>query len=206
MQKLNYNQTYIVFDTETEGLNLHSSKPWQLGWLKCKGNKVIERHDRWIDFKGLKVNKLIRRLTGFTDQDYSSKKEPLLNVLSDFEKELYDPNNMVIGQNLLGFDVYMVAEMQRMAGKKVDYSYLPRIYDTRALGKAVRESIDKPSDGFLSWQYKMMNDRTLKSRVSQKELLKYFGIEFEEEKLHNAMYDIEKCFEVFLACKKQLDL
>jgi len=37
-------------------------------------------------------------------------------------------------------------------------------------------------------------------------LLKYFGIDFDENKLHNAMYDIEMCFKVFLALKKNMEL
>ena len=31
-------QKYIVFDLETEGLNLRYSKPWQLGFLIAEGD------------------------------------------------------------------------------------------------------------------------------------------------------------------------
>jgi len=203
---LPYNQKYIVFDTETEGLNLHSSRPWQLAWIVCEGNKVKERHDRYIHFSDLDVPDLVQKLTGFTWDEYNEKKESPKKVWADFKKYLYDPQYKIVGQNLLGFDVYMIAELQRILGEKPDYSYLKRIYDTRALGKAYREELDKPKGDFLSWQYKIIHDRTLKAKVSQNQLLKYFGIEFEESKLHNAMYDIEKCFEVFTALKKHMEL
>ena len=206
MQRLKYDQTYIVFDTETEGLNLHSSRTWQLAWIKCKGKKIIERNNRFVDHPNLYVSPLIRRLTGFTDEEYNKRKEPMAGIMDDFEKDLLDPNNKIIGQNLLGFDVYMIAEMQRQLGRKLDYSYMPRILDTRPFGKAAREGLEKPTSDPLSWQYKVMHDRTLKAKVSQNQLLKHFGIDFEEEKLHDAMYDIEKCFEVFLLIQKQLNL
>ena len=111
-----------------------------------------------------------------------------------------------MGQNLLGFDVYMLAVLQRLLGQEPDYSYLPRILDTRALGKAYREELERPKGNLLSWQYKIINDRSLKAKVSQNQLLKFFDIEFDESKLHNALYDIKMCYQVFLKLKKHMDL
>lgn len=203
---LAYDQKYIVFDTETEGLNLHSSKPWQIAWIVCQGYKVIETHNRFLDFNDLEIPSIVQKLTGFSWDTYNKKKEDPETVLAEFEQYLYDPQYKVVGQNLLGFDVYMIAELQRMFGKKCDYSYLNRIYDTRALGKAHRENLNKPKDNFLSWQYKIIHDRTLKSKVSQIQLLKFFDIDFEKEKLHDALYDIEMCYQIFCELKKAMNL
>ena len=200
------NQKYLVFDTETEGLNLHSSKTWQLSWIVCQGNKVLETHDKFIKHKELNIPEVVRKLTGFDWDKYNSKAESLISVWSKFEKYLFDPQYIVVGQNLLGFDVYMVSHLQRMLGQEPDYSYLPRIYDTRALAKASREELDKPRGDLLSWQYKIINDRTLKAKVSQNQLLKFFDIDFDEEKLHDALYDIKMCYKVFLKLKKHMDL
>tara|TARA_Y100000361_G_scaffold25375_1_gene20347 strand:+ start:698 stop:1315 length:618 start_codon:yes stop_codon:yes gene_type:complete len=201
------NQKYLVFDTETEGLNLHSSKTWQLSWIVCQGNRVIETHDKFIKHKELNIPEVVRKLTGFDWDSYNEKAESLISVWSKFEKYLFDPQYIVVGQNLLGFDVYMISHLQRMLGQQPDYSYLPRIYDTRALAKAYREELDKPrGDDLLSWQYKIINDRTLKAKVSQNQLLKFFDIDFEEEKLHDALYDIKMCYKIFLKLKKHMDL
>ena len=200
------NQKYLVFDTETEGLNLHSSKTWQLSWIVCQGNKVLETHDKFIKHKELNIPEVVRKLTGFDWDEYNSKAESLISVWSKFEQYLFDPQYIVVGQNLLGFDVYMVSHLQRMLGQQPDYSYLPRIYDTRALAKAYREELDKPRGDFLSWQYKILNDRSLKAKVSQNQLLKFFDIDFEEEKLHDALYDIQMCYKVFLKLKKHMNL
>ena len=200
------NQKYLVFDTETEGLNLHSSKTWQLSWIVCQGNKVLETHDKFIKHKELNIPEVVRKLTGFDWDEYNSKAESLISVWSKFEQYLFDPQYIVVGQNLLGFDVYMVSHLQRMLGQQPDYSYLPRIYDTRALAKAYREELDKPRGDLLSWQYKILNDRSLKAKVSQNQLLKFFDIDFEEEKLHDALYDIQMCYKVFLKLKKHMNL
>ena len=200
------NQKYLVFDTETEGLNLHSSKPWQLSWIVCQGSKVLEEHDHFISHKELNIPEVVKKMTGFDWDHYNKKSRSLSEVWAKFESYLFDPQYIIIGQNLLGFDVYMVALLQRMLDQEPDYSYLPRIYDTRALGKAYREELDKPKNEMLSWQYKIINDRSLKAKVSQNQLLKFFSIDFDEDKLHNAMYDIKMCYQIFLKLKKHMDL
>ena len=203
---LPHNQKFIVFDTETEGLNLHSSRPWQISWIVCQGNRIIETHDEYVDHKNLQLSDIVKKLTGFTWEKYNKEKRPMREVWDKFKSYLLDPQYIVVGQNLLGFDVYMISELQRLLGEEPDYSYLPRIYDTRALGKAYREELDRPKGNLLSWQYKIINDRSLKAKVSQNQLLKFFGIDFEEDKLHNALYDIKMCFKVFLELKKNMNL
>ena len=200
------NQKYLVFDTETEGLNLHSSKTWQLSWIICQGSKILETHDEFIAHKHLNVSEGAKRVTGFNWETYNKKSKTLSQVWSKFEKYIFDPQYIVVGQNLLGFDVYMIAALQRMLGQTPDYSYLPRIYDTRALAKAYREEHDRPKGNLLSWQYKIINDRTLKAKVSQNQLLKFFDIDFDEDKLHDALYDIKMCYQIFLKLKKHMDL
>ena len=200
------NQKYLVFDTETEGLNLFSSKTWQLSWIICQGNKIIETHDEFIAHKELNIPKIVKKLTGFNWDIYNSKSRSLDAVWNKFEKYLFDPQYIIVGQNLLGFDVYMISILQRLLGQEPDYSYLSRIYDTRALGKAYREELQKPRGDFLSWQYKIINDRNLKAKASQNQLLKFFDIDFDEEKLHDALYDIQMCYKIFLKLKKHMDL
>jgi len=203
---LPYNQKYLVVDTETEGLNLHSSKAWQLSWIVCQGNKILEEHDEFIAHKNLNIPEVVKKMTGFNWDKYNQKSKSLSKVWSKFENYLYDPQYIIVGQNLLGFDVYMLALLQKMLGQQPDYSYLPRIYDTRALAKAYRENLDKPKDNLLILQYKIIKNRSLKAKVSQGTLLKFFDIDHDESKLHDALYDIKKCFEVFCELKRRMDL
>ena len=46
--RFNKKQRYVVFDTETEGLNLVTSRPWQVAWLVVEGDKIVSRNDKFI--------------------------------------------------------------------------------------------------------------------------------------------------------------
>ena len=41
--RFNKKQRYVVFDTETEGLNLVTSRPWQVAWLVIEGDTIIDK-------------------------------------------------------------------------------------------------------------------------------------------------------------------
>ena len=204
---LPYNQKYVTFDVETTGLNLYSSLPWQVSWQVHHGTKLIQSFDEYVDWPDLKLSDFIIKLTGFSWSKYNSKKRPPLEVLEKLEKFLYDPEYIVIGQNLIGYDIYLISTLQRLCGKTPDYSYLKRIYDTQPLGKAFREGLEKPKNqNFLSWQFKIKNDKSLKAKSSQLVQLKSLGIPFEESRLHDSLYDVEMTFKIFQELKKKMNL
>ena len=66
-------QKYLVFDTETEGLNLIDSRPWQVAWIVTQGDKVLEEHDVYVKWRDLNVSKDAARVTGFSKEDYERK-------------------------------------------------------------------------------------------------------------------------------------
>lgn len=204
---LPFNQKYMTMDTETEGLSLYRSRPWQVSWQINEGTKLVSVFDEYVDWPDLKISADVQRITNFSWDTYHKKKKKPKEVLEKLENFLYNEDYLIVGQNLLGYDVYIVATLQRLCGKPVDYSYINRIYDTRALGKGVREGLQKPKDkDLLSWQYKMINDRTMKSKVSQLAQLKYFDIPHDPSSLHNAVVDIDMTFKIFTEIKKKMDL
>ena len=71
--RFNKNQKYIVFDTETEGLNLIKSRPWQIAWLVVKGDQIQERHDKFIHWPNINVSEGAAKVTGFSEKKYYSK-------------------------------------------------------------------------------------------------------------------------------------
>ena len=204
---LPYNQKYICWDTETDGLNLVSVKPWQIAWSLAEGNKITEVYDEYIDWPDLEISDLIMNLTGFNWNTYNKRKKPPEEVWGKFKKDLLDPERISIGQNLIGYDVFVIASLQKYLGETPDYSYLPRIHDTRPIGKAYKDGMQKPTSGdFLSWQYKIMHDRSSKTKSSQLSQLKSLGIDFDESKLHDGAYDAEMTFKIFLELKKRMNL
>lgn len=194
-------QKYLVFDTETEGLNLIKSRPWQVAWLVVEGDRILEKHDMFLDWPNLDVSAGAAKITGFTTKEYNKRKENPRKVWEKFSKHLYDENTFIVGQNLLGFDVYMVNIWRELMKLEADYSYVERIIDTRALAVAIAKDIPVDKDDFISWQYRLINHRERKLKTSQAFLLKKYNIDHDPKRLHDALYDIEMNFKVF---RKQL--
>lgn len=194
-------QKYLVFDTETEGLNLIRSRPWQVAWLVVEGGKILEKHDMFLDWPKLDVSAGAAKITGFTMKEYNKRKESPRKVWEKFSKHLYDKDTFIVGQNLLGFDVYMVNIWRELMKLETDYSYVERIIDTRALAVAIAKDIPVDKDDFISWQYRLINHRERKLKTSQAFLLKKYSIDHDPKRLHDALYDIEMNFKVF---RKQL--
>lgn len=204
---LEYNQKYVVFDTETEGLNYRYSSPWELSFVEATGNRITNSSQIYIDIPGLDLSDFIIKLTGFNRKKYDSQKISPKEAWEIFKKRLYDEKVYLVGQNIVFYDSWMLVNLARMAGEKFDYSCMDRFIDTRFFALAHKNGLSKPRDGeWLSWYYKLSNDSSIKGRVSQNSLLKEFGIPFEEEKLHDGLYDCEKNWEIFLELKRLMNL
>jgi len=199
--RFNKNQRYVVFDTETEGLNLVTSRPWQIAWLVAQGDKIISRTDRFIHWPSLNVSEGAARITGFSQKEYEKKSRPPNEVWEEFSQDLFDENNIIIGQNLLGFDVYMVDIWRKGLLEPLDQEYISRIMDTKALATAIAKNIPYTSGDFINWQYRLLHYRERGLKTSQAFLLKHYGIDHDPKRLHDALYDKEMNFKIF---QKQL--
>ena len=122
---------------------------------------------------------------------------------------MYDPEYILVGQNILGFDGFLCDILARQAGERVDYSkFYDRMYDTRAFGLAYKNNLEKPQRGsMLEWQFKILNDKTLKGKVSQTALLKDLGITSSDESArHSSLCDCRDTLMIFNELKKRLKL
>lgn len=202
---LSYKQKYLIFDVESDNLNLAKVRPWQIAWALAEGNKITDTFNMYLDFPNFSIKPEIAKLNHFNKLTYDKNKKPMIDVWNLFKKELFNEDRIVIGQNLIGFDVYAIASLQKYLGEKPDYSYMKRIYDTRPLGKAYKDEVAFPTSGdLLSWQFKIMHDKSSKTKSSQLYQLKNLGIDFDESMLHSAEYDIACTFKIFLELKKRM--
>lgn len=199
---LRYNdkQKYLIFDFETCNLNLVSQKnrPWQLSYIVATKNKILKKADHFLKWKDLKVSDGAARATRFDFKKYKNKCEDPKPVLEEFDRLLYDKKHIVVGHNLLGFDVYVHNNTRKHFGFKTDYSYVNRLIDTNCLSKAYRENIkyDK-KDSLTSWQLRLNSYIKRGSKTNLAAMLKEFSVDFDPDKLHDSMYDIEMNFELF---------
>ena len=195
--RFNRNQRYVVFDTETEGLNLIKSRPWQVAWLIAEGDKIISRTDRFIHWPNLNVSEGAARVTGFSKKEYEKNSRAPNQVWEEFSEVLFDDRNLIVGQNLLGFDVYMVDVWRRQMARDLNQEYVSRIIDTKALATAIAKDIKYTDGDFINWQYKLLHYRERGLKTSQGFLLKHYGIDHDPKRLHDALYDIEMNFKIF---------
>ena len=197
--RFKFDQKYVIFDTETEGLNLVTSKPWQLAWIETEGKKIKKKQNRFLMWEDLNVSEDAARVTGFNYESYAQKAEDPTIIYKDFIDLISQDDVIIVGQNLLGYDIYILGVIARQLGFNIDYSFVDRIFDTKAIATALAKGNKNPDkEDFISWQLKWLNYRERGLKTNQKYLLEYYDIDFDAKKLHDALYDIEKNFEIFL--------
>jgi len=196
--RFNFGQKYLVLDTETEGLNLCHTRPWQIAWIEAVGKKIVSRQERYIWWDDLKVSEEAARITGFNYEKYRSLAKSPKEILKEFLPLLKDKNTKIIGQNILGFDVYMINSWMKHAGLETDYSYVKNILDTKAIAMSIAKGVKTvDTNDLISWQYRWLNYREKGIKTSQAHLLKTNDIPHDPSKLHDALYDIEMTFQIF---------
>ena len=193
-------QKYMVFDFETCNLNLTSTdnKPWQLAFNIYEGPNLIESKDYYILWDNLKMSDGAKKVTGFSYSTYKKRAEPADKTLDHLEEYLYNDDYIKLGHNILGFDIYIHNIYRKLLGRKTDYSYLNRSLDTLCLAKAIAKDIQlNDGDNLLSWQFKLNSIHQRGLRLSLGACCKTYEVDLDPSKLHNALYDIQKNYEVF---------
>jgi DNA polymerase III epsilon subunit-like protein len=202
-----FDQRYLVFDTETEGLNLVKSRSWQLSWLVATGRKIESIHDHFLDWPNLQVGAGAARVTGFTMSNYNARKEDARHVFSLFLNELRKPNTIAVAHNLLRFDVYMLKAIARELDMDFDFDWIHKCLDTNALSVAVKKKWQpQPNAKRIEWQYKLASHIERGLRTNMAAMLKHYDIEFDKDKLHDGKYDMTKNFELLHKILGDIDL
>jgi hypothetical protein len=137
-----------------------------------KGDKVICKEDRFIHWPNLNVSDGAAKVTGFSKKEYEKKSESPNKVWEDFSSVLFDEKNLIVGQNLLGFDVYMVDVWRKLMGRSLNQDYVSRVIDTKALATAIAKDIPFTGGDFINWQYRLLNYRERGLKTSQGFLFK----------------------------------
>jgi DNA polymerase III epsilon subunit-like protein len=199
------NASYITWDLETEGLNLLYTRPWQISWNVVENGKIIKENDRFPFWKDLRISKKAAQVTRFSWSNYQAKGEDPLKVLADFEKDLQNTKYLLVGHNILNYDVFILNVLRRTLGFKVDWSLINRCYDTLALFRSYRENIsfkkDKP---LVAWQYAMLDLRTKNTSLGK--AAEEFNVPYDKERAHDGLYDIQVNHQVFQSLIKKVEV
>jgi DNA polymerase III epsilon subunit-like protein len=198
--RYNKNQKYLVFDFETNCLNLAwtHNKPWQLSYAVCRGDTILETFDHIIYWPDFTIKPEIAAMNHFTWERYRAEAKDPVPILEHFESYLYNDEYLIVGQNILWFDVYIHNIYNKLLNKKTNWGYLERCLDTKALAIAIKKGLTKNSQtSRIIWQYKLGSiiEKGLKTSILTQ--LKELKIDFDESRLHDSLYDIRMNFEIF---------
>ena len=190
-------QKYIALDTETESLSLSFSRPTEIAWVISEGDKIISKHERFPYWSDLNMSEGAARITRFDKAAWKAKSEPPINVLNDLNKVLYDPEYLILGANLLGFDVYQLNTARRECGLETDYSYVDRIIDIQSVQKAIYAGAKSIPEDRVSWSYQMQHFRKRGEKTNVKHLCSLYEVGYDAFKAHGGLYDCIKTLEIF---------
>lgn len=190
---------FSAADVETESLNLYSSRPWQVAWINFdqKGN-ILEKQDRYIWWDDLNISEDAKKITHFDYNKYKKLAEPALDVWKDFSKTYLDKNCGLVYHNGIAFDSYQINNWTKELKIFTPWKdNLTRFIDTHLISKGIKLDMKIDKENFLEWQYKINSIRA-KVKTNLKTMCLENGIEFDETKAHEALYDAEKTKEFFL--------
>jgi len=199
--RFNKKQKYLIFDCETESLALALTRPWQLSWLVYEDGKIAKNEDHLLYWKDLNISADAARITHFDYNNWKEKAKDPLTILKKFEEYLYNPEYLIIGANLFGFDIYVINSLRKYLGLESDYSYIDRVLDIQCLQKGIYLGLKELPSKRTAWQYQMYHYVKRGVKTSVKHLAGLYDIPYDENNAHDAKYDNLLCLEIF---KKQI--
>ena len=198
---LRYNKeaVFCTYDFEGESLNLYASKPWQFACILATQDKIIEKHDIFIKWPNLNLSKGAEIVTKIDyarwEREGIAPKDALKIINGCFNKGDY-----IVGHNLLGYDNHIYRSMCRML-KREPLPAHNKILDTFCLMKGLAERLDIPyqkGSDLLEYQMKMVHKIVRKRGFATLgALCKLFDIDYDKNKAHDALYDVEVNFKAF---------
>lgn len=200
-----YEGEYVIWDLETERASLRFNRPWLVGWLIADNRGIIERKLRYIWWDDLRMSPGAIAKTRFNYLEYKRLARPALEVLEEFDADLYS-GRVPVGHNLLGFDIYIHDYWRSLLGKPQDWSYVPKVVDTHLLSKAYLKGIKIDPEQRYEMQVKLGNliEKGLKTNLEH--MGKTLKIDFDSGQLHRADADIELNYHVFKELIGKMDV
>lgn len=132
--QMDFNQTFIVLDIETTGLNPKQDKITEIGAIKIKNLKEIDSFQAFVN-PGIPIPQKIIELTGITD-DMVRDAGMIEEILPEFKEFVGD--GVLVAHNA-SFDMGFI----RYNAKKLNIEFKNPLLDTLALSRALFKDLKK---------------------------------------------------------------
>lgn len=183
----------IIFDGESESLNLANTRCWQFSACKIIGGKIQKGIEFFVDVPNFNISADAARITNFNRDKWNDLKVPAEQVVDYIDNNIVNSNLIVSGHNILGFDVMLLRNMYHQVGRELDFNkFIYRCVDTLAMARGRFYQIEMPEDERerLSYNYKMLHRPSRAFKGSLSAVARDFGIDFDPNRLHDALYDV----------------
>ena len=190
---------FIVFDCETESLNLFSARAWDLAWVVCSENTILEKHQYFLKWPNLNVGKGAAKVTRFDPQVIAEKGVEPKIAIDKFCEYLYNPEYYIVVHNGLNYDTYIINNCRRDIGYDCDYSFIDRLYDSNAIARSIEMSMQSElkRSSLLEFQYRFANSPRSGIKTSLSVLNRKYKFDFSDQELHGAEKDVSLNFLVW---------
>ena len=139
---------YIAFDLETTGLSVETDQIIEIGALKVRNGKIV---DRFMEFlkPDKPVSSIITGITGITNAMVADARDTEM-VIREFVEFCED--DVLIGHNIM-FDY----KFCKLYAQKYGYSFEKKGIDTLKIARKVHKDFDSKSLGVLCEHYDIKN-------------------------------------------------
>ena len=140
--------TYVAFDLETTGLNVETDSIIEIGALKVKEGKVVERFMEFVRPEQ-KISSLVTELTGITNEMVEHAR-PTEEIIKDFVSFCED--HILVGHNVM-FDY----KFTKKYASKYGLPFEKQGIDTLKIARKVHKDLESKSLGALCEHYGVVN-------------------------------------------------
>lgn len=173
-------QRILVEDTETGGLDNKVDSLLQVGFMVYEDGKLLDKLKINIEHEKYFVTKEALKINGINLATHEGvTPEKAVKEIISFVKKYFDKPAQVLGHNV-SFDVGFVKELFAQQGENYDKVFSYRLLDTSALARML-----------VHFGY-------LKNGGRLCDIARELGVEYNENQLHDALYDCEVTHEVFM--------
>lgn len=198
--------TYIDVETQNLLLNEFHNLPWQVGMIQTVGGQITARHNihvKWPEWFVVGVE--AARITRY-NKDYvqSVGRDP--KEVAELTRKLLVECDYVVGQNIIGFDYYVINSFFRKVGIP-EYNFIDKLIDTKCIAKGLKMGLPyRQGQNLIEYQYKVNHTKAKGVKCSQNQLCKDYQIVADESKLHDALYDLEINHQIFEKLKWAVEI
>jgi DNA polymerase III subunit alpha, Gram-positive type len=114
-----FNDEFVVFDLETTGLNPQKDKITEIGAVKIKEGKIIDKFSTFVN-PGVPIPSFIVKLTGITDEMVMDA-PPIEQVLNEFLE--FIEGTVLVAHNA-NFDMGFIKHNAKLMGDKIRNPYI----------------------------------------------------------------------------------